>query len=428
MNKQAFLCLCCILPPLTTVSAKEYYTDHFTVNSDLEPAYVRLVQANAEAYYANMQQRHFSTAWRKPLKIYFSKTQADTQKLLNEHGHYANVDYGCYEPNVPAVYTHQRLNNGELNGWGTLFRQITCHFIRQNFQNPPEWFKEGLASFLGDQARIVKGKLIVAEPNPNMLQILKSESDGGRKFKVNDLFSTNKRQYYGLPGRCQFAQVFFYWLNQTGQMPQYLANAQQKGYDLEVLEETLATSFGKINMEIVDFIEANCQAAARLHDARQAEDYAQKEQACLKALQIKPDYQAAQLDLAKCYNRAKDYESCRKHLKQILNDPQSAEFLRAATLMANTYYKQKDYTNALEYYNKAWEYAACYEYKYTVAYRIGYCYEHMENTPCAAQAYKNYLDYNWEPDKNKKATDHARQYIEYADTVQTKQTDCQKKY
>ncbi len=428
MNKQVFLCVGCTLLTLTAVSAKEYHTDHFTINSDLNPLYVQFIQANAEAYYANMQQQYFDNIWRKPLTIYYSKTQADTQNLLEEHGHGDNVDCGRYEPNVPAVYTHQFMNNGELNGWDALFHEITCHFIHQNFQNPPEWFKEGLTSFLGDQTRIVKGKLIVAEPNPKVGQILKSRIDEGRRFNIKALFSTSKEKLYRLPGRCQFAQVFFYWLNETEQLRLYLANARQKGYEFSVLEETVASSLTKINKELADFIEANCQAVAHLQDARQAEDNAQKEQAFLKALQIKPDHHAARLELAKCYNRARDYENCRKHLKQILNDPQNTEFLRAATLMANTYYKQKDYTNALEYYNKAWEYAACYEYKYIVAYRIGYCYEHMENTPCATQAYKNYLDYNWEPDKNKKATDHARQYLEYADTVQTKQADCPKKY
>jgi hypothetical protein len=263
--------------------------------------------------------------------------------------------------------------------------------------------------------RIVKGKLVLAEPNPNMLQILKSEIDGGRKFKVNNLFKTSKRQYYGLPGRRQFAQVFFYWLNQTGQMPQYLANAQQKGYDLEVLEETIANSWGKINKELAVFVEENAPAAARLHDARQAKDHAQRQQAFLKVLEIKPDHQAARLELAQCYYRSKNYENCRKHLNQILNDPQSAEFLPAATLMAHTYYKQEDHTNALEYYNKAWEYSDCYEYKYKVAYQIAYCYESLENKKCATQAYKNYLDYNWEPEKTEKtakAVKRARDYIE----------------
>jgi thioredoxin-like negative regulator of GroEL len=242
------------------------------------------------------------------------------------------------------------------------------------------------------------------------------------------LFATSKEKLYRFPGRCQFAQAFFYWLDETRQLKLYLENARAKGYDLEVLEETTASSWGKINKELAAFIEENACAGAHLHDARQAEGHAQKEQAFLKALQLKPDHHAARLELARCYNHTGDYESCRKHLNQILNDPESAEFLQAATLMANTYYKQKDYTNALEYYSKAWEYAACYEYKYKVAYRIGHCYEHLENPQCAAQAYKNYLNYNWEPDKNKEATDRARQYLEYTDPIQIKQADCQEEY
>lgn len=425
MKKECFLCLCCILLTLTAVPAEGYHTDHFTINSDLNPAYVKLVQANAEAYYTNMQQRYFPTGWRKPLTIYLSKTQADTEQLLREHGHYANVDYGYYEPNVPAVYTHQFTNNGELNGWGALFHEITRHFMHQNFQNPPEWFKEGLASFLGDHMRIVKGKLVLVEPNPNMLQILKTESDSGRKFKVNNLFTTKKRQYYGLPGRCQFAQVFFYWLEETEQLKPYLANARQKGYEFTVLQDVLSKSLTKINNELADFIEANCQAAVHLQDAWLTEDHSQKQQAFLKVLQVKPDCRAAWLDLAKCYNQTGDYENCRKYLNQILNYPESAEFLQAATLMANTYYKQRDYTNALEYLNKAWEYSDCYEYKYKLAYRIGNCYQRLENPECATKWYQEFLNCNWEPEENEATINYAKKYIESANTAQV---DCQKKH
>jgi pentatricopeptide repeat protein len=412
MNKQAFLWVCCTILALRTVSAKEYYTDHFTVNSDLPPAYVRLVQANAEAYYANMQQQYFPAGWQKPLKIYYSKTKADTQKLLNDHGHYGNVDCARYEPDVPAVYTHQFANNQELNGWNTLFHQITCHFIHKNFQAPPEWFNEGLACFFRDHARIVRGKLVITEPDPLMLQMLKGGIEEGRRFNIKRLFSSSKEQLHSWSGGCQFAQALFYWLHENGRLKEYLTNARQKGYDIEVLEETLATSFGKINMELADFIEDNCKVAAHLHDGRQTRDYAQKQQAFLDALRLKPDCRVVCLELAECYYNTGDYENCRKHLNPIFNDPQSPQFLPAARLMAGTYYKQKDYTHALAYYNKAWEYANFYEYKYKVAYRIADCYCQLENPECAKKWFKEFLDCNWEPDKNKAGAEYARKFIE----------------
>jgi tetratricopeptide (TPR) repeat protein len=426
MKKQVFLCLCCALLALTTVSAKEYHTNHFTIYSDLNPLYVQFIQANAEAYYANVHPRYFKKGWEKPrLKIYYSRTQSDTQNLLEDHGYYTNVDRGCYEPSAPAVYTHQFMNNGEINGWDALFHEIACHFVHQNFKNTPQWFEEGLTLFLGDQARIIRGELIVVEPNPKAGQILKSRIDERKRFNIKALFATTNEMLYRSRGRCQFAQVFFYWLNETEQLHLYLENARQKGYEFSVLEETLATSFGKINKEFADFIEANCHAAARLHDARQAEDHAQRQQAFLNALQLKPDHHAARLELAKSYNLAKDYENCRKHVKQILNAPQSAEFLQAASLMARTYYDQQDYTNALEYYSKAWEYSGCYEYKYKLAYRIGNCYYRLENPECATKWYKEFLDCNWEPDKNEAIIDYTRKYVESADTAQA---DCPKKY
>ncbi|UCC22490.1 MAG: hypothetical protein JSW23_12075 [Planctomycetota bacterium] len=412
MNKKALLCLCCTLLPLTTVSAEQYYTDRFTVSSDLEPAYVRLVQANAEAYYANMQQRYFPTGWRKPLKIYYSKTQADTANLLSEHGHDDSVDCGRYEPDVPAVYTHQFTNDGELNPWSSLFHQITCHFIHQSFQNPPEWFNEGLTCFFRDHARIVKADLVFAQPNPEMLQVLKSRIDEGRRFNIKRLFSSSKEQLHAWSGGCQFAQALFYWLHQTGGLKAYLTDASQKGYDLAVLQDALSKSLTKINMELADFIEANCQAADLLQQGRQAQDHTQKQQAFLDALRLKPDCLAACFELAKGYNHAGDYANCRKHLTKILDNPQSAEFLHAARLMAATYYNQKDYSNALEYYNRAWEYSDCYEYKYKLAYRIANCHYHLEDTEYAKKWFQKFLDCNWEPEKTKAGNEYARKFIE----------------
>jgi predicted negative regulator of RcsB-dependent stress response len=417
MEKQLFLCIYCVLLLFTNAfvdmayaTAENCQSDHFIIHSDLDPCYVKLVQANAEAYYKNLQGRYFQTEWQKPLTIYYSRTQADTQQLLNKHDYKAKVDSGFYESVIPAVYTHQFTNNGELNGWGALFHEITHHFVQLNYRDPPVWFDEGLACFLGEQTQIVKGKLIVGRPSPQREQILRNEIEEGRRPNIKRIFSSSAEQFNEWDLGCHFARAFFYWLNETGQLEQYLKNVREKGYDLSVLEEAVSGSYGRINIELSKFIKKDCYAGAYLKDGQQTEDETGKKQAFLKALEMKPDYQMARLELAECYYRSKDYENCRENLKQILDKPESIEYRQAANLMANTYYNQKDYLNALEYYKKAWEYSDYYEYKHRTAYQIGNCFHYLKDTESAKQWYGNFLDCNWEKESMKTSAEYAQKY------------------
>jgi tetratricopeptide (TPR) repeat protein len=388
---------------------------------------VQIVQANAEAYYKNLQGRYFQTGWQKPLTIYYSRTQSDTQQLLNKQGYKADVNYGLYEPNTPAVYVYQFMNNGEFSGWDALFCEITHHLIQQNYRDCPEWFNKGLACFLGEQTLIVKGKLTVGRPNPWREQILRNEIEQDHRPNIRRLFSSSTEQLLNeWDLGCHFARAFFYWLYETGQLEQYLKNVQEKNYELPVLEETVSDSYGRINVELLKFIKKDCFAGAYLQDGRQSEDQAQKIQAFLKALELKPDYHTARLELAECYYQNKDYENCRENLKQILDDPESIEYRQAAGLMANTYYNQKDYPKALEYYNKAWEYSDYYEYKYRTAYQIGNCFYYLKDPEGARQWYKKFLDYNWEPEKMKTAVDYAHKYLMSVKAADANQSESEK--
>jgi predicted negative regulator of RcsB-dependent stress response len=427
MKKQIFLCICCALLLFTNAFAEDCQSDHFIIHSDLDPCYMQFVRANAEAYYENLQGRYFQTGWQKPLTIYYSKTQSDTQQLLNKHGHKIKVDYGFYESSIPAVYTHQFMNNGGLSGWGTLFHEITHHFIHLNYSGSPAWFNEGFACFLGEQTQIVKGKITVGRPNPWREQILRNEIEQGRRPNIKRLFSSSTEQFHDWDLGCHFARAFFYWLHETGQLEQYLKNVRKKGYELSVLEETVSDSYGRINVELSKFIKKDCYAGAYLKDGQQAEDEAQKIQAFLKAIELKPDYQAARLELAECYYRNRDYENCRENLKQILDDPESTEYRQASCLMANTYYNQKDYPKALEYYNKAWEYSDYYEYKHRTAYQIGNCCYYLKDSEGAKQWYKKFLDCNWEQESMKASADYARKYLGCTDTaIDANQGECKK--
>jgi tetratricopeptide (TPR) repeat protein len=433
MKKQIFLCVCCALLLLTDAFAESGQSSHFVICSDLDPCYVQFIRANAEAYYENLQStghltagRYFQTVWAKPLTIYYSRTQSDTQQLLDKNGHKLKVSCGFYEPNTPAVYTHQFMNNGEPGSWGALFHEIAHHFIHLNYRSPPVWFDEGLACFLGEQTRIVKGKLTVGGPNPQREQILRNEIEQGRRLNIKRLLSSSTEQFNEWDLGCHFARAFFYWLHEIGRLEQYLKNVQKKGYELSVLEETTSDSYGKINVELSKFIKKDCFAGAYLKDGQQTEDEAQKIQAFLKALELKPDYHTARLELAECYYRSRDYENCRENLKQILDDLESIEYRQAASLMANTYYNQKDYSRALEYYNKAWEYSDYYEYKYRLAYQIGNCFYYLKDPEGAKQWYKKFLDCNWEPEKMKTAVDYAHKYLVSITAADANQSKCEK--
>jgi len=394
----------------TNALAETYQSKHFVIYSDLDPRYVQFIQVNAEAFYANMEGRYFRTGWQKSLIIYYTKTEADTQKLLVEHGHKGGPGYGHYISSTPAIYTHRLMNNGEISGLGTLFHEITHHFIDLNYRNPPAWFNEGLACFLGERVRIVKGKLLVGQPNPWREQILRDKIEKGFKPNIERLFSTSTRQFYNWDVGYHFARAFFYWLHENGQLEHYLENVQKKGYKLSVLEETLSLSYGRINGELLKFIRKDCYAGAYLKDGQQDEDNTRKKELFLKALELKPDYEIAQRELALCYCRDKDYEKCKEYLQKILNDPNSIEYHDAAELMGYCYYTKKNYTQALEYYQKALEYSDYYEYKFELYYRMANCHHYLEDYSTAKQFHKMFLDGNWEPEKYEKKVAYAKEY------------------
>ncbi|UCE99551.1 MAG: tetratricopeptide repeat protein [Planctomycetota bacterium] len=432
MKKQILLCFCWLILSTTISSATDYQCESFIINSDLDPRFVQFIRANAEAYFKNIKQLYFSVSLRGPFQIYYSRTQSDTQELLNQHGHRYKVGSGhyadripaLYSPNVSVVYSHQIMDNGRHTTWGELFHEITHHFIRLNYDNPPAWLKEGLASFLGEQTRIVNKRITVGRPVPWREQILRDKIKEGIRPNIKRLFSTSDEQFYNWDVGCHFARAFFYWLHVNGYLKDYLKNVQRKGYELSTLEETVSQSYGGINIELLRFIRQHCYAGAYLQDSRQAEDQIQREQALLKALELKPDYNAAQLEFAKCCYNSKNYQRCRENLKQILDDPECIEYRQAVTLLGSTYYDEKNYAEAIRYYKIGWKYSDYHEYKYRLAYKIANCYHHLKNYLRAKDWYKTFLDCRWEPESMRPQADYALKYTQrFEDNTNAEQTE-----
>ena len=80
---------------------------------------------------------------------------------------------------------------------------------------------------------------------------------------------------------------------------------------------------------------------------------------------------------------------------------------------AGSYFAEKDYTKALEYYKKALEYSDHNEYKYELYYWIATCHYYLKDYETAKELHKKFLDNNWEPDRLPKEVAYAKEYIKY---------------
>jgi len=428
MKKLGLLYVCCALLFCTNVSAEDYTSAYFIVRTDLDSRYAQIILKNADAYQENIRSLYFPKIQRTKLTIFYSEKQSDTQQLLDNNGYKIKVEQGFYESDTPAIYTHRFMNNGEFNGWDGLFHEIARRSIHFNCPKAPVWFKEGLACFVGEQTQIANGNLIVGIPNPRREQILRNEIEQDRRPNVKRLFSSLEQgQFQEWNLGCHFARAFFYWLHKTDRLKDYLNAAKEKGYGLEVLEQTLSLSYSEINVKLLKFIENECYAGAYMQDGLDADDEDQKIKAFRKALELKPDYLAARLELAKCYYRRADYKKTRENLKQILFDPESPQYHEAAELMADIYYKEKDYNQALDYFNKAWDCSDYYEYKYRLAYKIGSCFYQMQDRYNAQRWYKKFLDGKWEQNDMKANEAFVRKYFERINEAQKRPPKREKK-
>ncbi len=394
------------------VWAKTYTSSHFIIDSDLDHRYLTILQLNVEKYYENMVGNFFAKGWEKSLKIYYLKNQSDTQKLLKKHGHKYKVGYGCIMYSEPAVYSHQFMNDGGPTGFGTLFHEVTHHFVSINYKDVPTWFNEGLATFLGEQTKIVNGKLTVGRPNPWRERILRDMIENGRPINIKFLtLLTTETKFHNWEPAYPVARAFFYWLYEADLLGKYLENVRQKGYGLSVIEETVGKPYKEINDELLAFIKTNCYPAAYYEDGCRAKDIEEKKKFFEKALEIKPSYQPAILELARYFHAKKDHEKCRQTLKPILDDTQSILYRDALYLTGGTFYENNLYAQALEFYQKTREYSEYNEYKYEIAYWIANCCYYLKDYEKAKQWHKTFLDENWEPERHSDWVAYAQDYL-----------------
>jgi tetratricopeptide (TPR) repeat protein len=401
----------------TSTYAKRYLGAYFFVESNLNPRLVESLQKKADAFYSELTSKYSLSGWTYPLTIYYSKDESQTNDLLAKYGFIYIKGNSYYTTANPSVYIHQFDENGQKTDDGMLFYGITRHFIAQNFKDAPEWFKEGLSLFFGEQAGIVNGKLVISDPHPDSNLALKEKIDSGSRPNVKQLFRFTTEQLRGLEYGRQMVREFFYWLYDSKQLLAFLQNVQKDGYDLSVLEKTVSKDFGKINSEILDFLNKACYAEAHFSEALDANDPAKKQEALIKTLELKQDYHKARLELVKYLHDVNNLQKCKDNLEQILSAPSSSEHMPAAALLGNVYYTEKDFTKAVDNYTKAWNYSTNYDYRYRIAYRLANSYNHMKNTSSARQWYETFLASKWNPDDMKLCADYAQKYVDYAKKI-----------
>jgi tetratricopeptide (TPR) repeat protein len=420
MKKSLLLALGWIFLCVSDGLAGTYDTNHFTIQTDLSPRYVEFMRANLDAYYDNIIGNYFDKGWDKPLLIYYSQRQSDTQRLLMEHSSQGRIKYsgdkiryGIYIDEVPAIYTHRLMDDGSATGWGTLFHEVTHHFVALNYKNPPTWFDEGLVCLLAEQSRIVKGKLLIGKPNPWREYALREMIEKGEHVDVRVLTSMSSKQFYETGTKNYHpVRALFYWLYETGHLKEYLQNVQQKGYALSVLEETVGKSSDVINSELLVFIKKNCYAGAYLQQAGMVSNTTEKTALLSKALELKPDYNAAWLEMARCHLTSGDIIGGREDLKHILDGPAAAEYPDALFMLGHSFYTEKDYTKALEYYKQALDYAAYNENMCEVYHWMGNCYHYLKDYNNASRMHAKFLECNWEPQRLQVLVDASKKYIE----------------
>ncbi len=394
----------------STVFSKSYESEHFVIHSELDSSYVNIIQSNIESFYDKIAYEYFPVGWEQPLQIFYSKTQSDTRKLLAKVGSDTDVNYGVYISSLNSIFTHREMDAGGYSGLGTVFHEIVHHFVELNFQNTPAWFNEGLATFLGEQVRCVNDRLTLGNPNPWREQILRGMMEKGFKIDVKYITSLGTRKFYDNYNNYHPTRALFLWVYHEGYLKQYIKNAKQYGYSLEVLEKTVGKSHKEINVKLQEFVKKICFPAAYYQDGLKARSLAEKKKFYHKSLSIKPDYSPAMLEMANCFYREKNLQDCQAILNLIANDLYCIEYVRAHEMLGHIYYSQKDYAKAVQYYETAWNYGSFDIYRYQTAYSAGCCYHFLGNHVKAKQWLKVFLEGNWQPGKSEDKIKFAEKY------------------
>jgi len=384
------------------VHGKLYQSKHFIVFSNMPQIFKKLILTQSEVYYQGVTPKYFSKGFDKQLKIYYKKTASKSDK-----------EFGFYEEYIPAVFTSRERYDGTISGWGTLFHEISHHFVQINYGNTPKWFSEGLAAFLGEPSRIINGKLIIGFPNPWREQLLRNgiESEG-EDIDISRLIAMSDSEFDKWDIACHVARDFFYWLYSRGKLVDFLTKVKDQWSGVETLENIFSEKIDTLNQQFIAFIKNDCYAGAYVKDGQDTDDVLRKKEAYTKALSLKPDYDMAKFLLAQEVYEKTDIIRAKALLSDILINKESTWFMSAAFELGLIYYdNENNFTKALEYLQLAWDYSDYDEYRYEIAYNLGCCYLYLGDRDNAKKWFKNYIKYNYAPEQDAKNFEFAESFL-----------------
>jgi len=380
-----------------------YESPHFHIISPLAENIVQFLEKNLEAYYQNMTPRFFPKGFERRLVVTLLEQQSTTRELygLSDPG-YGYRQNGITSPcgEQPAVYAY-RIGESPGEGLGNIFRQITHHLIALNFRDAPGWFETGLAAFLSERTRIVRGELTVGRPNQLREYALRDAIESGTAIDVGQLMSLSDWGFYETKYGGSVMRALFYWLYSQGKLEAFMSAAPAEGYDIATLERVTGQPVGAINESLLNFIKTHCYPAAYLHDALNTKDPAIKRESLQKAIEIQPSYWPAQHVFAGyLMDEEEDFDRARAVLQPLLEQNESLyDRMLALQSMGESYLSECKYSKALEYFLPAYADAEYHEWKHEIAYSTAQSYRYLGDRTQARQWYATFLhDQVWLPE------------------------------
>jgi tetratricopeptide (TPR) repeat protein len=370
--------------------------------------FTAIVLANAQACLASLSKVYFQVKFSEPLTIYLSATTGEG----SENTRTAEGAEATTARSEPVAYVNLSITDDEPVSLEPLFASIAGNLVHRQFSGAPLWFRTGLIDFFSKDTRIVDGNLISGGPRPSAALALRAELEAETRLNLKKLYVSSDERYRQWETGPYLTAALLNWLQQTGHLADYIRLAREKGYGFEVLVEATALPAGRVNIEFNRFIENDYCIAAYLAEAEDANSTDAKEKALQTALAARPDCSQAQLALAKLYCDTGRYGLSRSTLAPLLARAEDPEFLPAARLAAEDFYRSRDYAEARQYYIKAWEKARYCPDRYRLAYRIGNCSHYLDEPKVAAKWYATFLELNFRPEQEKRAVDYARKYVE----------------
>ena len=395
--------------------AVDYTTEHFIISSDLDPCFIECAGKKAELCYDALLDAYFDRGWdQEPaLQVYYNDQPSQSEALMINLGLDPAKAENGYVPGADCLYVSRLDKDANVAEDGLLFGGIARHFIEKNYKTELAWFKNELSSFLSKSLVVVNGHVKLTKPMISCCKKLEGQIDQESiSINMRNLLSSGLEKYKSWDIAHPFTQVFLSWLYDRDLLKRYLLDVQTKGHRHKTLVEAAGIGYGQIKSDLIVFIDNYCKLQKNFELARKTDDFFKREQLLEDAYQFTPDANVLDMELAKIYYENDDYQPCLKKLKSAIDDVDNVNNWQALKMAANVYYRQKEYDNAVGYYERLWEISIDYPYKYRIAYQIANCYYYQGSKYNAKRWYEVFLRSKWLTSDMQKCQEYAEKILQ----------------